>query len=78
MSFACEKCGFRNNEIQSSGQIAERGIKLKLTVQSTKDLNRTIVKSDYSSVKLVEIDFEIPAQSQKGGTDLETSMILFV
>lgn len=67
MSFSCDYCGFENNEIQSAGEVAPRGVKIKLMVESTSDLNRTIVKSDYSSVKFVELDFEIPSQSQKAG-----------
>ncbi|KAK9886244.1 hypothetical protein WA026_015758 [Henosepilachna vigintioctopunctata] len=66
MSFSCDKCGYENNEIQSGAVIADKGVKLTLRVMSIKDLNRQVVKSDYTSVKVVELDFEIPAQSQKG------------
>lgn len=65
-SFACEHCGFENNEIQPAGEIEPNGCKIELQVKSQKDLNRRIVKSDRTSVKFVELDFEIPAQSQKG------------
>lgn len=67
MSFECEHCGFKNNEIQSGGKIEERGVRITLNVQTEHDLNRQVIKSDYTSVKIVELDFEIPAQSQKGG-----------
>lgn len=66
MSFSCDHCGFANNEIQSGGQIDEKGCRIELTVKNTDDLNRKIVKSDYTSLKIVELDFEIPSQSQKG------------
>ncbi|KAJ8941365.1 hypothetical protein NQ314_010428 [Rhamnusium bicolor] len=66
MSFACEQCGYKNNELQSGAPVADKGIKITLIVKSEKDLNRQVVKSDYTSIKLVELDFEIPAQSQKG------------
>lgn len=66
MSFTCDECGFQNNEIQSGAPIAEKGMQIKLNVSSERDLNRQVVKSDYTSVKIVEIDFEIPSQSQKG------------
>lgn len=66
MSFECEHCGFKNNEIQSGGKIEERGVRITLKVQTERDLNRQVIKSDYTSVKIVELDFEIPAQSQKG------------
>ncbi|XP_055697227.1 zinc finger protein ZPR1 [Phlebotomus papatasi] len=66
MSFECEDCGYRNNEIQSGGEIADRGCKITLEVKNPQDLNRKVVKSDYSSIKIVEMDFEIPSQSQKG------------
>ena len=66
MSFSCEHCGFQNNEIQSGAEIKPKGIKLTLAVKDPADLNRRIVKSDYSSVRIEELDFEIPAKSQKG------------
>lgn len=66
MSFSCEHCGLQNNEIQSGAEIKEKGMKLTLVVKTVKDLNRRIVKSDYSSVRIDELDFEIPVKSQKG------------
>lgn len=66
-SFSCDECGYQNNEIQSGGTIAEKGVKFNLSVEKEEDLNRKIVKSDYTSVKIVDLDFEIPSQSQKGG-----------
>lgn len=66
MSFCCEQCGFQNNEIQPGGEIAARGIRITAKVRLLEDLNRRVVKSDYSSIRIEELDFEIPAQSQKG------------
>ncbi|KAL0809130.1 hypothetical protein ABMA28_012754 [Loxostege sticticalis] len=66
MSFSCEECGYENNEIQPGGAFAEFGVRWKLHVDTQTDLNRQVVKSDYTSVRIPELDFEIPAQSQKG------------
>ncbi|XP_029046371.1 zinc finger protein ZPR1 [Osmia bicornis bicornis] len=66
MSFDCEHCGFQNNEIQKSGKIAEKGIRITLEVKSPRDLNRQVIKSDYTSVKIPCLDFEVPSGSQKG------------
>ncbi|CAO1441283.1 unnamed protein product [Diamesa serratosioi] len=66
MSFSCEHCGFQNNEIQSGAEIQEKGIKLKLVVSNAKDMNRRVVKSDSCSVRIEELDFEVPAKTQKG------------
>jgi len=66
MSFTCDSCGYENSEIQSGGVIPEKGIKTTLTVQNKSDLNRQLVKSDYTSIKIPELDLEIPSQSQKG------------
>uniref|UniRef100_A0A1B6BZW2 Zinc finger ZPR1-type domain-containing protein n=1 Tax=Clastoptera arizonana TaxID=38151 RepID=A0A1B6BZW2_9HEMI len=67
MSFDCIHCGFQNNEIQPGGTIEEKGVRIILSVKTHEDLNRQVVKSDYTSIKIPDIDFEIPAQSQKGG-----------
>lgn len=66
MSFDCEHCGYQNNEIQNSGRIADRGIKIILQVTTPADLNRQVIKSDYTSVQIPLLDFEIPCGSQKG------------
>ncbi|KAL7291926.1 hypothetical protein TKK_0014476 [Trichogramma kaykai] len=67
MSFDCSHCGFQNNEIQNSGKIEDKGVRITLRVQSKDDLNRQVVKSDYTSVSIPHLEFEIPSQSQKGG-----------
>lgn len=36
-------------------------------MEQQSDLNRQVVKSDYTRVYIPETEFEIPAQSQKGG-----------
>lgn len=68
-SFCCDECGFQNNEIQSAGAIADKGIKYTLKVENLADLNRKVVKSDYTCVKIIEVDLEIPSQTQKGGNN---------
>lgn len=67
MSFECEHCSFQNNEIQSGGKLGDKGVKIVLKVSKPEDLNRQVIKSDHTSVKIPDLDFEIPAQSQKGG-----------
>ncbi|XP_076644488.1 zinc finger protein Zpr1 [Halictus rubicundus] len=66
MSFDCEHCGYQNNEIQNSGKIQDKGIRITLQVATPRDLNRQVIKSDYTSVKIPSLDFEIPSRSQKG------------
>jgi zinc finger protein len=66
MSFRCKHCGFRNNEIQFGGTIADRGCIYKLVITDKADLNRQVVKSDSASIYIPELDFEIPPLTQKG------------
>merc|ERR1719309_1902106 len=66
MSFNCEECGLNNNEIQSGGVIQERGIRIELTVKNQRDLSRQVVKSDFASVQIPDLELEIPRMSQKG------------
>ena len=65
-SFSCKKCGERNNEVSFGGEIQPLGSKIALEVTKSSDLNRQIIKSDYAVVKFEEMDFEIPANTQKG------------
>lgn len=61
MSFECPECHFRNAEIQSAGEIQQRGVKYTFRADSTDDLQRQIVKSDTCVVRVEEMDLEIPA-----------------
>lgn len=74
-SFACDHCGFENNEIQPAGEIEASGCRITLHVKTVQDLNRRVVKSDRTGVKFVELDFEIPPQSQKGEVTTIESII---
>ena len=41
-------------------------IKVIAIVDGARDLNRQVVKSEHCTVKIPELDFEIPPQTQKG------------
>nr|XP_054097600.1 zinc finger protein ZPR1 isoform X4 [Callithrix jacchus] len=65
-SFSCEHCGWNNTEIQSAGRIQDQGVRYTLTVRTLEDMNREVVKTDSATTRIPELDFEIPAFSQKG------------
>jgi zinc finger protein len=60
MSFECEHCGLRNNEIQSAGEIQQKAAKYAFKVENEADLQRQVVKTDLCSFKIEELDLEIP------------------
>ncbi|XP_039620045.1 zinc finger protein ZPR1 [Polypterus senegalus] len=74
-SFTCDQCGWTNSEIQSAGKIQDQGVLYCLHVQSRKDLNREVVKADSATTKIPELDFEIPAFSQKGALSTVEGLI---
>ncbi|XP_029429191.1 zinc finger protein ZPR1 isoform X2 [Rhinatrema bivittatum] len=65
-SFTCDSCGWANTEIQSAGKIQDQGVSYTLAVRSKQDMNREVVKTDYATTRIPELDFEIPAFTQKG------------
>ncbi|NP_001121222.1 ZPR1 zinc finger L homeolog [Xenopus laevis] len=65
-SFTCDSCGWSNTEIQSAGRIQEQGVRYSLSVRSKQDVNREVIKTDYATTQIPELDFEIPACTQKG------------
>ena len=60
VSFFCPHCGNRNNEIQSAGQIQPKGCLYTVHVTTPADLNRQVVKSEFCTVKIPELQIEIP------------------
>jgi zinc finger protein len=61
MSFFCPHCNFKNSEIQSAGEIQQKGSRYELRLTSVPDFARQIVKSDTCVVKFIELDIEVPA-----------------
>lgn len=66
VSFECRSCGYKNNELQSGEPRKDYGEKIIINVTNKEDLNRQLIKTENASVHVNEIDFEIPAQTQKG------------
>ena len=58
----------RNNEVSFTGTFGEQGVKYTLTVArgDQQALSRQVVKSDNAVVTVPELEFEIPATTQKG------------
>ena len=65
-SFSCEECGFKNSEVSFAGKLEDKGVRYELNVINNIAFNRTVVKSEFATIKVPEIGLEIPAQTQKG------------
>ena len=65
-SFYCENCGLKNTEVQFGGKLADFGVRYSLKITDAAAINRSIVKSEYATIRIPELDFEIPPQTQKG------------
>ncbi|KAH6796109.1 hypothetical protein C2S51_037095 [Perilla frutescens var. frutescens] len=67
-AFECPHCGERNNYVQFAGEIQPKGCHYLLDVPSgdKKMFNRQVVKSETATIKIPELDFEIPPEAQRG------------
>lgn len=67
-AFECPHCGERNNEVQFAGELQPRGCSYSLhfSAGDQKMLNRQVVKSESATIKIPELDFEIPPEAQRG------------
>ncbi|XAR69919.1 hypothetical protein NMG60_11001692 [Bertholletia excelsa] len=67
-AFECPHCGERNNEVQFAGELQPQGCYYQLEFASgdQKMLNRQVVKSETATIKIPELDFEIPPEAQRG------------
>ncbi len=55
MSFDCENCGYRSNEVKGGGGIPTKGTRWELTVRGRDDLAREVLKSETCVVEVPEI-----------------------
>jgi len=65
-SFACPECGERNTEVQFGGETQPRGCRMAVTCHSKEDIDRQVVKSESCTVLIPDLEFEIPAATQRG------------
>jgi len=64
-SFSCDHCSYKDSEVTFGGVIKEKGHRISLIVKSNRDMNRQLVKSDWASIVIPELEFEQPP-SRKG------------
>jgi len=65
-SFSCDHCGFKNSEANFAGKLEDKGVRYELNVINPIAFNRTVVKSEFATIKVPEIGLELPPQTQKG------------
>ena len=64
--FECPHCGEKNNEVQFGGKFGEMHQQSVLKVLYPRDMNRQVVKSEYATITIPELELELPPQTQKG------------
>lgn len=65
-AFSCEHCGNRNSEVSFAGKLEDFGVKYEVNVINGVAFNRTVVKSEFATIKVPECGLELPPQTQKG------------
>jgi zinc finger protein len=65
-SFECPNCNTKNNTIQFGGSIQPKGVHIECQIKTAEDMNRQVVKSDSATVKIPELELEIPPETQQG------------
>lgn len=71
VSFSCDHCGYRNNEIENAGVLAEFGHKLTLTVTCKEDLDRDICRGEFATTFIPELGLEVPFNKKGQMSTLE-------
>eukprot|EP00559_Dactyliosolen_fragilissimus_P009489 CAMPEP_0184862476 /NCGR_PEP_ID=MMETSP0580-20130426/6923_1 /TAXON_ID=1118495 /ORGANISM="Dactyliosolen fragilissimus" /LENGTH=729 /DNA_ID=CAMNT_0027360357 /DNA_START=24 /DNA_END=2213 /DNA_ORIENTATION=- len=76
LTLQCEDCNFQNSEVTFGGEIQPKGERLTLQITSKNDFDRQLIKSDSASLSIPSLEFEIPAQTQRGTISTLEGMIL--
>lgn len=64
-SFECQHCDYKNNQLDPAIELKPQGVRITLNIETKEDLDRYVITTDYTSVQIEELDFEIPPMSQK-------------
>ena len=62
-SFSCGSCEYSNNEVIDASGIADLGCNITLSSKSPKDLLRKVLITEWASIRIENIDLEIPRGS---------------
>lgn len=65
-AFCCDECGFKNSEIQFAGKLEDYGCKYEVNVINNIAFHRSVVKSEFATIRVPEAGLEIPPETQKG------------
>lgn len=69
-NFHCQGCSFSNKDVSCVGADQGRGVKVTLQVPSGREglvhQKRELIKSEFCSLSIPEVGFEIPARTDKG------------
>lgn len=61
VSFHCDHCGYKNNDIQAAGEIQPLGSVYTVKCNAYDDLDRQLVKSEHCLISIPEYQLQIPA-----------------
>jgi zinc finger protein len=64
-SFDCPHCNYKNNQLDPASEIKPQGVRISLNIENKEDLDRYVITTDYTSVQVLDLDFEIPPMSQR-------------
>jgi zinc finger protein len=59
-AFSCDHCGFKNSETQFAGKLEDYGVTYEVNVINNIAFNRTVVKSEYATIRVPECGLELP------------------
>jgi len=59
MSFNCDSCGWKSNEVKSGGAIPDKGKRITLKITDASDLSRSLLKSETAKLEIPEIELEL-------------------
>jgi len=65
-AFQCDHCGMKNSEVSFAGKLEDYGVKYEVNVINNIAFDRTVVKSEFATIRVPEIGLEIPPATQKG------------
>ncbi|KAA6383703.1 MAG: putative zinc finger protein ZPR1, partial [Streblomastix strix] len=65
-AFECEHCGFRSSDLYTM-EFQERGVHIELDVTEIADLDREVVRTEYASIAVPEVELEIPFNAGRKG-----------
>merc|ERR1712180_118160 len=78
MSFTCEACGYKSNEVKAGGAMEPHGMRINFTITDPTDMARDVLTSETCAISVPDFGLEVSHYSSSGRFTTVEGLLVFI